>query len=87
MFNGERDTRSASYSFLDGYCRTVLGLLDWFEVDLGFTELLFIQIDLCVIFLFSTPQSHSPLVLSSPLVLVVVQTILCIYLLCLGAQF
>jgi len=24
-------------------------LLDWFEVDLGFTELLFIQIDLCVI--------------------------------------
>jgi len=25
--------------FLDGYCSTVLGLLDWFEVDLGFTEL------------------------------------------------
>jgi len=23
-------------------------LLDWFEVDLGFTELLFIQIHLCV---------------------------------------
>ena len=35
--------------FLDGYCSTVQGLLDWFEVDLGFTELLFIQIDLCVI--------------------------------------
>jgi len=34
--------------FLDGYCSTVQGLLDWFEVDLGFTELLFIQIDLCV---------------------------------------
>jgi len=32
--------------FLDGYCSTVQGLLDWFfEVDLGFTELLFIQID------------------------------------------
>ena len=30
--------------FLDGYCSTVYGLLDWFEVDLGFTELLFIQI-------------------------------------------
>ena len=33
---------------VDGYCRTVQGLLDWFEVDLGFTELLFIQISLCV---------------------------------------
>jgi len=38
---------SASSS-LDGYCSTVQGLLDWFEVDLGFTELLFIQIDVCV---------------------------------------
>jgi len=27
-------------TFLDGYCSTVQGLLDWFEVDLGFTELL-----------------------------------------------
>jgi len=34
-----------SLTFLDGYCSTVQGLLDWFEVDLGFTELLFIQID------------------------------------------
>jgi len=25
-------------TFLDGYCSTVQGLLDWFEVDLGFTE-------------------------------------------------
>jgi len=33
---------------LDGYCSTVQGLLDWFEVDLGFTELLFIQIHVCV---------------------------------------
>jgi len=24
--------------FLDGYCSTVQGLLDWFEVDLGFTK-------------------------------------------------
>jgi len=24
-------------TFLDGYCSTVQGLLDWFEVDLGFT--------------------------------------------------
>ena len=37
---------------LDGYCSTVQGLLDWFEVDLGFTELLFIQIDLCVLWVF-----------------------------------
>jgi len=36
-------------STLDGYCSTVQGLLDWFEVDLGFTELSFIQIDLCVL--------------------------------------
>jgi len=39
-------------TFLDGYCSTVQGLLDWFEVDLGFTELLFIQIDLCVMGVF-----------------------------------
>jgi len=26
------------HTFLDGYCSTVQGLLDWFEVDLGFTE-------------------------------------------------
>ena len=37
---------------LDGYCSTVQGLLDWFEVDLKFTELLFIQIDLCVVCVF-----------------------------------
>jgi len=35
-------------TFFDGYCSTVQGLLDWFEVDLGITELSFIQIDLCV---------------------------------------
>ena len=34
-----------THIFLDGYCSTVQGLLDWFEVDLGFTELLFIQIE------------------------------------------
>jgi len=27
----------------NGYCTTVQGLLDWFEVDLGFTELSMIQ--------------------------------------------
>jgi len=32
---------------LDGYCSTVQGLLDWFEVDLGFTEL-FIQLSLSI---------------------------------------
>ena len=36
---------------LNGYCSAVQDLLDWFEVDLGFTELLFIQIDLCVMWL------------------------------------
>ena len=41
-----------SFFFFDGYCSTVQGLLDWFEVDLGFTELSFIQIDLCVLCVF-----------------------------------
>ena len=27
------------HTFLDVYCSTVQDLLDWFEVDLGFTEL------------------------------------------------
>ena len=38
--------------FFDGYCSTVQGLLDWFDVDLGFTELSLIQIDLCVLCVF-----------------------------------
>ena len=36
----------------DGYCSTVQGLLDWVEVDSGFTKLSFIQIDLCVLCVF-----------------------------------
>ena len=36
-----------AHTFLDGYCSTVQGLLDWSEIDLGFTELSFIQIGLC----------------------------------------
>jgi len=50
-------------AFLGGYWGTVQGLLDWFEVDLGFTELLFIQIDLCVmcVFVLYSPVSLSPL--------------------------
>jgi len=38
--------------FLDGYCSTVQGLPDWFEVDLGFTKLSSIQTDLCVLCVF-----------------------------------
>jgi len=38
--------------FLIGTVALYRGLLDWFEVDLGFTELLFIQIDLCVVCVF-----------------------------------
>jgi len=41
-----------SIDFLDGYCSTVQGLLDWFEVDLGFAKLLFIQTDLRVLCVF-----------------------------------
>ena len=40
------------HTFFDGYCSTVQGLLDWFEVDLGFTEPSFIQIGLCVLCVF-----------------------------------
>jgi len=39
----------SSGPFFDGYCSTVQGLLDWFEVDLWFTDLSFIQINLCVL--------------------------------------
>ena len=41
-----------SHAFFDGYSSTVQGLFDWFEVDLGFTEVSFIQIDLCVLCVF-----------------------------------
>jgi len=43
-------------------------LLDWFEVDLGFTELLFIQIDLCVmcVFVLYSPISLSSCGISTP---------------------
>jgi len=47
-----------AHIFFDGYCSNVQGLLDWFELDLGFTELSFIQIDLCVlcVFVFLLPR-------------------------------
>ena len=48
-----KDTpRSKSRIFLDGYCSTAQGLLDWFEIDLGFTKFLFIQTDLCILCVF-----------------------------------
>jgi len=31
--------REHRFAFLDGYFSTVQGLLDWFEVDLGFAKL------------------------------------------------
>ena len=58
---------SIHHSSLDGYCSTVQGLLDWFEVDLGFTELLFIQIDLCLC--LSIDHRHSGNTSPSDLVL------------------
>ena len=54
---------SAESTFLDRYCSTVQGLLDWFEVDLGFTEHLFVQIDLCVMCFFVL---YSPVALRGP---------------------
>ena len=48
-------------SCFDGYCSTVQGWLDWCEVDLGFAELSFIQIGLCVpcVFVLYSPVSLS----------------------------
>jgi len=37
---------------IDGYCSTLQELLDWVEVDLGFTKLLFMQTALCVLCVF-----------------------------------
>ena len=45
------------HTYMYWYCSTVQGLLDWFEVDLGFTKLLFIQTHLffmCVFVLYAT---------------------------------
>ena len=36
-------TNSLCNIFFDGYCSTVQGLLDWVEVDLGFTKLSFVM--------------------------------------------
>jgi len=45
------------HTFLDGYCSTVQGLLDWFEVDLGFPKLVLFRL-ICVfcVFLFLEPS-------------------------------
>jgi len=45
--------------FLDGYCSTVQGLLDWFEVDWGFTELLFMKIDLCALYVCNQVSANN----------------------------
>jgi len=45
--------------FLDGYCSTVQGLLDWFEVDLGFPELFILQIYLCTVCFFGRCGSEN----------------------------
>ena len=56
-----RPPRPSPHPFLDGYCSTVQGWLDWTEVDLGFTKLLFIQTDLSVMCVFVL---YAPLSLS-----------------------
>jgi len=56
--------------FLDGYCGTVQGLLDWFEVDLRFPELVLFR-SICVLSVFLSPtlSSRSSLVLYGRLAL------------------
>ena len=39
MYTHNHTFRGYRPTFLDGYCNTVQDLLDWFEVDLGFTKL------------------------------------------------
>ena len=34
-FSSKLKKKGVWHSFVDGYCSTVQGLLDWFEVDLG----------------------------------------------------
>jgi len=65
IFSWPITKRCASFrdSFRDGYCSTVQGLFDWFEVDVGFPELVpFRLIRVFCVFVLSTP-SRSPLVL------------------------
>ena len=51
---------SFDLAFLDGYCSTIQGVLDWFEVDLGFPELvLFRLIRVFCVFLFFYSLCHS----------------------------
>ena len=38
-------------AFVDGYCSTVQGLFDWFEVDLGFPELVLFRL-ICILSVF-----------------------------------
>ena len=65
--NGRKVHKLGTNFFIfDGYCSTVQGLLDWFEVDLGFTKLSFIQIDLCLIFWRKECLFTEVLNLSSP---------------------
>ena len=41
------------FAFLDGYCSAVQGLLDWFEVDLGFTKLCLFRF-ICVLYVYTS---------------------------------
>ena len=54
---------STTHTFLDGYFSTVQDLLDWFEVNLGFTELSFILYSMYSR-LFNKGQDHSTITLS-----------------------
>ena len=63
LISDRTDLYVTCHAFLEGYCSTVQGLRDWFEVDLGFPELVVFRLN-CVfcVFLFCIP-SRSPLVL------------------------
>ena len=51
-------TRSDT-TFFDEYCSTVQGLLDWFEVDLGFTKLRLFRWILCTVCYLVSFALHS----------------------------
>jgi len=52
-------THEYVHAFLEGYCSTVQGLRELFEADLGFTKLLFIQTDLCVVCVLVCARKHA----------------------------
>jgi len=59
-------THTYLIAFLDGYCSTLQGLLDWFEVDLGFPVLVLFRLIcvfcVCLFLSHSLSRTHTYLI-------------------------